>query len=63
MSSKKTLDSATLTVLWEKDDGYDVLITSMDEKTGEKSERTDFIRRELFDSGVRLGYLKKNRRK
>ena len=59
MSQDKSISANSITVLGENKDGYDVLITSVDQKTCKTVEHKDFIKRELFDSGVRLGYLEK----
>ena len=48
-----------LTVLRETEDGYVVRITKTNKETGEKTGRTEFIARELFESGVKTGYLRK----
>lgn len=49
----------SITVVREMDDGYEVRITQTDEKTGEKTVRTEFISREAFEAGIRAGYLTK----
>ena len=59
MNQNKSNSANSIKVLGENKDGYDVLITSVDQKTGKIVEHKDFIKRELFDSSVRLGYLEK----
>ena len=59
MNQNKSNSANSIKVLGENKDGYDVLINSVEQKTGKIVEHKEFIKRELFDSSVRLGYLKK----
>lgn len=59
MYRDKSFSPNSITILGENEDGYDVLITCIDQETGKIMEYKDSIKQETFDSGVRLGYLKK----